>query len=139
MLVSYYKLEEDSIMRILLADDYPEVRSALRLLLEQEPIQASVTEVSDAQELLAALGQDCPTIVLLDWELPGLHTEDRMKDMRANCPSLKVIALSSNLDVRQEALAAGADAFVCKAEPPEQILSALRSLAVHPDNYQFHH
>ena len=138
MLCPYHKPEEDSRMRILLADDYPEVRSALRLLLEQEPIQATVTEVSDTQELLATLGQDCPTIVLLDWELPGLHTEDRMRTMRASCPNLKVIALSSKLEVRQEALAAGADAFVCKAEPPEQILSALRSLAVQLDNYQFH-
>lgn len=115
-------------MKILIADDNPEVRSALRLLLEQEPIVAMVMEVADAQGLLAHLGKNCPMVVLLDWELPGLHNSSFLRLIRSRCPEIKVIALSSKFEARRDALAARVDAFVSKAEPPEQILATLRSL-----------
>ncbi|MBN1449427.1 MAG: response regulator transcription factor [Anaerolineales bacterium] len=114
-------------MKILLADDNPEVRSALRLLLEQEPVLAVVTEVADTQSLLAHLSESCPMVVLLDWELPGLHNGDFLMMVRLRCPEMKVIALSSKFEARQEALAASVDAFISKAEPSEQILSTLCS------------
>jgi len=116
-------------MEILLADDSPEVRSALRLLLEQEPLLATVTETSDMQSLLAYLGKCCPKIVLLDWELPGLWRGDIPVLKQAYCTQMKVIAMSSKYEARKEALAAGVDAFVSKTEPPEQIISTLYSLA----------
>jgi CheY-like chemotaxis protein len=119
---------EGSRMKILLADDNPEVRSALRLLLEQEPVLATVTEAADTQALLGRFSENCPTVVLLDWELPGLHTSDFLMTVRTHCPETKIIALSSKFEARQQALAARVDAFVSKAEPPEKILSTLWSL-----------
>ena len=123
-------------MKILLADDNPEVRSALRLLLEQEPVLAKVTEVEDTQGLLAYLNQNCPMVVLLDWELPGLHNSDFLFTVRTYCPETKVIALSSKFEARQAALTARVDAFVSKAEPPEKILSTLWSLIPHLKSQQ---
>ena len=114
-------------MKILLADDNPEVRSALRLLLEQEPILAMVMEVTNTKGLLAHLRENCLMVVLLDWELPGLQSSDFLGLVRSRCPEMKVIALSSKFEARQEALAAGVDAFVSKAEPPEKILSTVCS------------
>ena len=116
-------------MKILLADDSPEVRSALRLLLEQEPLPAVVTEASEMKSLLAQLHEECPEFLLLDWELPGLRREDIRVVLQTDCPQMKVIALSSKYEARQAALSAGVDAFVSKAEPPEKILSTLDSLA----------
>ncbi len=121
-------------MKILLADDNPEVRSALRLLLEQEPILAMVLEVADTQDLLAHLSENCPMVLLLDWELPGLQNSDILMTVRSRCPGIKVIALSSKFEARQEALAARVDAFISKAEPPEQILSTLCSFIPDPRN-----
>lgn len=115
-------------MKILLADDNPEVRSALRLLLEQEPLPAMVTEVSNMHSLFAHLKENCPRVVLLDWELPGLNGSSLLEVMRSQCPGMKVIALSSRYEARRDALTAGVDAFVSKAEPPEQILSILYTL-----------
>ena len=112
-------------MRVLLADDQSKVRSALRLLLEQEPELSGVSEATDADELLAQVGTVCPDIVLLDWELPGLPRHDLLSTLRARCPHLKVIALSGRPEARQAALAVGADAFVSKGEPPERLLAAV--------------
>ncbi len=78
--------------------------------------------------LIEHLKKDCPLVVLIDWELPGLHESKLSKDLLCCCPNLKVIALSSKFEARQAALAAGADAFVSKAEPPEAILAALNAL-----------
>lgn len=123
-------------MRILLADDNYEVRSALRLLLEQEPMQINVLEVSSMQDLCNCLRGSCPKVILLDWELPGLHTSNFMTMLRSHYPEIKVIALSSKFEARQEALAAQVDAFVSKAEPPEQILYTLYSLFPNLQNQQ---
>jgi len=113
-------------MRVLLADDQPKVRSALRLLLEQDPDMNVVGEATKAEELLAQVGATHPDLLLLDWELPGLQPADPLLPvLRALCPHLSVIALSGRPEVYRAALAAGADAFVSKGDPPERLLSAV--------------
>ena len=119
-------------MKILIADDNPEVRSALRLLLELDSLPVIVMEASHMQELLEQLREYCPALIILDWELPGLQRSDIRDLLQAGCPQMKLIALSSKYEARQDALDAGVDAFVSKAEPPEQVLSALHSLAQFP-------
>jgi len=113
-------------MRVLLADDQSKVRSALRLLLEQEPGMSVVGEAAGAEELLAQVGAVHPDLVLLDWELPGLQDDNPvLPTLRALCPRLSVIALSGRPDARRAALAAGADAFVSKGDPPERLMAAV--------------
>ena len=112
-------------MRVLLADDQSKVRSALRLLLEQEPGMSVVGEAVEAGDLLAQVEATQPDLVLLDWELPGLRTDDWLSTLRTLCPRLKVIALSGQPEARWAALATGADAFVSKGDPPERLLAAV--------------
>ena len=112
-------------MRVLLADDQTKVRSALRLLLEQEPGLSVVGEAAEAEDLLAQVGTECPDLVLLDWELPDQGGAATLAGLRAARPGLMVIALSGQPEARQAALAAGADAFVSKGDPPERLLAAV--------------
>jgi DNA-binding NarL/FixJ family response regulator len=128
LMLKLKNMSESVRMKLLIADDNPEVRSALRLLLEQEPLQALVEEASDTQSVLAHLSDSCPMAILLDWELPGLHKNGVLHDLRTYCQNVKIIALSSKYEARREALAIGVDAFVSKTEPPEQILTTLCSL-----------
>jgi DNA-binding NarL/FixJ family response regulator len=114
-------------MRVLLADDQAKVRSALRLLLEQEQGVSVVGEAAEAGNLLVQVEATRPDLVLLDWELPGLGTNDRLSPLRTLSPRLKVIALSGKPEARRAALNAGADAFVSKGDPPEQLLTALHT------------
>ena len=112
-------------MRVLLADDQSKVRSALRLLLEQEPGMSVVGEAVEAEDLLAQVEATQPDLVLLDWELPSLRTDDWLSTLRTLCPRLKVIALSGRPEARQAALTAGADTFISKGDPPERLLAAV--------------
>ena len=112
-------------MRVVLADDQSRVRSALRLLLEQQPELEVVGEAAQAEGLLVQVKALCPDLVLLDWELPGLQTVSLLPALRDLCPHLRVVALSGRPEARQAALDAGVDAFVSKGNPPEQLLAAV--------------
>jgi DNA-binding NarL/FixJ family response regulator len=112
-------------MRVLLAESQTSVRSALRLVLEQNPLMSMVDEVTDTESLLAHVGTVCPDLVMLDWELPGQATGELLPTLRQVCPTLYVIALSSHPEAGQAALAAGADAFFSKADPPDRLLVAI--------------
>ena len=115
-------------MRVLLADDRPTTRFALRLLLERQPGIQVVGEAADAEELLVRAIATFPDVVLLDWELPNLSIDgSSLSALRRVCPHLCVIALSGRPETRTKALAAGADAFVSKADPPERLLAAVRN------------
>ena len=112
-------------VRVLVADDQPHVRSALRLLLAQEPGITVVSEAADAEQALRMMVQQRPDLVLLDWELPGQNSVAMLHALRALRPRLRVIALSGRPEARQAALDAGADGFVSKGDPPERLLAAV--------------
>jgi len=114
-------------MRILLADDEPKVRFALRALLQRQPGLTVLGEAIDAQHLLAQTEGTYPDLVLLDWELPGLASVDLLSALRGVYPDVVVIALSGRPGARRAALNAGADAFVSKGDPPERLLAAIDS------------
>ena len=114
-------------MRILLADDQAKVRSALRLLIEMQPGLTVVGEAADAKELLTQAEDTHPDLVLLDWELPNLTMNGWLVDLRSLSPHLSVVALSGRPEARRAAMDAGVDAFVSKAHPPENLLSAIKA------------
>ncbi len=117
-------------MRILLADDRPRVRAALRLLLEQEPDWVIVGEAADAAGLRLALQEETPDLLLLDWELPGLPRTQRLAFIRGERAGLRVLALSGRPEARAEALSSGADGFASKGDPPENVLAAVRACQI---------
>ena len=116
---------DDRIIGVLIADSRAHARSAMRLLLAQEPDVVVVGEAADVDAAVAAIAACRPDVVLLDWELPGQSGDSALDDLRRVSPELFVIALSGLPEARQEALAAGADGFVSKGDPPEELLLAV--------------
>ncbi len=112
--------------QILLADDNPDLRSALRLLLETRLNLKLITEASDMEHVLAQTEDMRPDCIILDWELPGRPLRERIGVLRALVPGMKIIITSTRPESRQEALYEGADAFADKADSPLQILDAMR-------------
>ncbi len=113
-------------MRVLMADDDPQVRSALHLILEQEVKVSLFDEVDNAAALLKAVEQQPPDLLLLDWNLPGLHPSAQiLAHLHHSNPRLKVIVLGGRPEDNVLAIALGADAFVSKTDPPENLLNAL--------------
>ena len=115
-------------MRILLADDQPKVRQGLRLLLEQEQDMTVVAEIAEARSLMAQVKETRPDLVLLDWSLQKAAGAEQMSVLRQVCPRLTVIVLSAQPGAEASALASGADAFVSKADPAEELLAIIRAV-----------
>lgn len=115
-------------MRVVLADDRPKVRSALQLLLKHALGISAVSDAGETKTLLEIIRTIHPDLVLLDWELPGLSAIGSLSALREGCPKLLVIVLSGRPEVCEQALAAGADAFVSKIDPPESLLETLRTV-----------
>ncbi len=126
-------------MRIMIADSHPEVRAALRLLLEEDSTTwIVVAEAASAIELISRARSANPRVILVDWDLPGLRgtplgTDHQRTDkvilaLKAIAPKAKVMVLSTSPEVKSAALQAGADAFMCKNEPPQQLLAAIKKL-----------
>jgi DNA-binding NarL/FixJ family response regulator len=112
---------------IFLADHHPQVRSALRLLLCQEPGLTIAGEAGSTAELLAGCAHTRPALILLDWDLPGLRGQDLIGLLRVQHPETRVVALSGRPESRLAALSSGADAFASKGEPPERLLAIVRA------------
>jgi DNA-binding NarL/FixJ family response regulator len=114
-------------MRVLLADDQAEVRSALRLVVEQLVGYTVTGEVGDTPALLASCAQQSPDVVLLDWELPGADPR-ALAMLRSLVPQVRIVALSARPQMRSDAMSGGADAFVCKGDPPRRLIDVLDEL-----------
>lgn len=118
-------------MKVFIADDQKEVRSALRLILEHHSVDV-IGEANHYQQLLGALESCCPDVLLFDWELPGnpyrsLSPIDPLPDLQECCRGMQVIVMSCLPESRLETapLACG---FVSKSDPPEVFLRAVTAL-----------
>lgn len=112
-------------MQILIADNQPQVRFALRVALELQPGFKTIGEAIDTGDLIAQAKATCPDLAIIDWELPDLPMADLIHALRDQCRSVHVIVLSSRTETREQALAAGANKFICKCDAPDELLSAI--------------
>ena len=124
--------------RILVADGDARVRSALQTLLQQEPTQIAVRESEDIGSLALQIKQFKPDLILLDWELPGRPAAALLFALHGLDYQPKVIVLSTRPESETDALAVGADAFVCKGDPPEQLLVSFRTMVRQSKHEQNH-
>ena len=117
--------------RLLVADDQALVRAGFRLLLEGEDGLDVVAEASTGREAVAKAARFRPDLVLMDVRMPELDGIEATRRIHAADPAVRVLVLTTfDLDeVVYEALAAGASGFVLKDDPPERLISAIRTVA----------
>jgi DNA-binding NarL/FixJ family response regulator len=113
-------------LRLLIADDRARTRRALRALLAVHPGFEVVGEAADGEEAVAAVARLRPDLVVLDMRMPCLDGIAATARIKGRWPDVRVVAHSLAVELRAEALAAGADAFVPKGAPAEDLLAALR-------------
>jgi len=119
-------------VRILITDDHAVLRSGLRLLLEREDDFQVAGEATTAEEALEFVGSDGADLVLLDIEMPGMGGLDGAAEMRRRHPDLGILMLSMHgeADDVRRAFAAGASGYVLKTAADEQLVQAVRAVAM---------
>jgi DNA-binding NarL/FixJ family response regulator len=116
--------------RVLVVDDAPAVREALRWALEDEVDLPIVGEAGDGLEALELAHSLAPDLVILDIELPRLDGYGVARALKQASPAPLIVFLSVHTDVssRQAALAAGGDAFVEKGHGWLALIAQIRAL-----------
>ena len=116
--------------RVLIADDVPELRLLLRLALESEGNFEVVGEAKDGVEALQMATDRRPDAILLDLAMPVMDGLQAIPHLKEQSPDAKILVLSG-FDagkMKNEALEAGADAYLEKGAATAGILSALREM-----------
>ena len=112
-------------LRILIVDDQPRARKSLRALLSTWHQVGEIREAGDGREAVRLAGELQPDVVLMDVRMPEIDGLEATVQIKARWPQVKVIVLSMYTEYRNEALAAGADAFVAKSDAPGGLLQTL--------------
>jgi len=107
----------------------------LRKLLKHRLNMQVVGEAVDTRNLWTELEAARPDLLLLDWGVLGDRPGDVLHTLRTRYPHLLVIVMSAQPEVRRAALAAGADAFTSKTDPPDQLLATFKEVC-HVQSYQ---
>lgn len=118
-------------IRVLLVDDQDLVRAGLRGVLREQFGFEIVGECADGTEVLAAAARCEPDVVLMDVRMPLLDGVAATRQLRAERPSIPVLALTTFDDDQALAgmLRAGAAGFVLKEIPGEELHRAVRIVA----------
>ena len=118
-------------LKVLLADDDPLVRAALRTILSAADDLLIVGEAVDGSAAVAAVGESRPEVVLMDIRMPGMDGIAATEQITSRPDPPKVIVLTTfHLDEYVfGALRAGASGFLLKDTPPEDIIRAVRLVA----------
>jgi len=118
-------------IQLLLVDDHAVVRSGLRMLLQSEPDVEILGEASTAAQAIALAQSLRPTIILMDIGLPDLSGIAATREIKKICPETAVLALTIHEDEEYffKILEAGASGYVPKRAAPEELLTAIRTVA----------
>ena len=117
---------------IILADDHNIVRQSLRVLLEAEADFEVVGEAADGLEVTGLVERLHPDVLVLDVMMPGINGLEVTWQVRQSFPETRVIILSMHANEAYvlAALRNGADGYVVKDSSAEDLLQAVREVAL---------
>jgi len=123
-------------IRVLLADDRPHSRKGLRALLATWAEVEVIGEAANGREAVRLVEELCPDVVLMDAKMPVMDGLEATRLVKESWPEIKVIVLTIDSSYRAKSLAAGADTFVGKGDPPGRFFEAI--LSVHREGETDH-
>lgn len=117
-------------IKVLVADDHKVVREGLRTLIEKQPGMEVIAEAENGRMALKLIKKLSPDIALMDIAMPDLNGIEATRQIVAEAPGTKVIALSMHSD-RQfvtRMMSAGASGYLLKDCAFEEVARAIRSV-----------
>jgi two-component system NarL family response regulator len=124
-------------IRLLLADDHPIIRLAIRKLVGTQPDMCVVAEASNGPAAVRLFAEQTPDVSLLDLRMPGGDAPEAITEIRKLNPDARTIVLTT-YDADEDiyrAVQAGACGYLLKATFAEGVLDAIRS--VHAGHHLF--
>ena len=118
-------------IRVLVADDHPIVRSGIVALLDSADDLEVVGTASTGLEAVELALQLTPDIVLMDLRMPGIEGDEATARILSQSNGIRVVVLTTyETDAAiLTAIEAGASGYLLKAAPQDEILAGIRSVA----------
>ena len=122
-------MEAEPTIRVMLVDDHPMVRSAIRQALEAPDVEV-VAEASSAEEAIGLAPSVRPDVLLLDIDLPGLSGIEAVRELAPRLPDMQIVVLTASTDNRDllDAVRYGAAGYLTKDVTGDALLRAIRGL-----------
>ncbi|MGQ0792914.1 MAG: response regulator [Deltaproteobacteria bacterium] len=117
-------------IKILIADDHPIVRSGLRQIVGEEPNMEVVGEARDARETLELARKQEWDLIILDISMPDASGLEVLKQIKRDYPKLPVLILSvySEEQYAVRVLKSGAAGYMTKESAPAELVKAIRKV-----------
>lgn len=119
--------------RILIVEDHPTMREAMRLVLEGEGFD--IDEAADGQRALEMMRADAPDLVFLDMNMPGSSGAEVLAEVRGDpaTAGIRVIVVTADGEEgRGRAMAIGADEYFTKPFSPTTLLNTVEQVLSAP-------
>ena len=117
-------------MRVVIADDHTFYREGLARLLRKFGVDV-VGEAADGKAAVRLVEETSPDVVLLDLRMPSVSGLDAIRMLTEHSAATRVLVLSVSAEESDvtEAIAAGANGYVLKDEPVEEVIAGIRAAA----------
>ena len=112
-------------LQVLIADDRRSARLGMRALLSTRPEVEGTLEAISGGDAVRLVEEGRPDVVLMDVRMPGLDGLEATKIIKSSWSEVKVIVLSMSRSYETAARDAGADGFLLKGCPTEELIQAI--------------
>ncbi len=119
----------DKKLKLLIVDDQRRSRQSLKALLATWRGVTAIREAANGAEALCLAEDYRPDLILIDGRMKAIGGLEIIQRIKQRWPDIGVVVLSMYGNLKSAAMAAGADAFLTKDEPPEVLLHVLATVA----------
>ena len=118
-------------LRVFLADDHAVVREGLKALINRQGTMEVVGEAGDGRTTCAKAEELRPDVVVMDVSMPELNGVQATRELRSQCPDVKVLALTVHEERSYllDLIDAGASGYVLKRSAAEDLVHAVQVVA----------
>jgi len=117
-------------IRIMIVDDHPIVRSGLKNIIADEEDMEIICEASTGNQAMEMVHHNSPDLIILDISLPDINGFELLPQLRSSFPDIPVLMLSVMSEdlYASKTLKAGAAGFINKESAPEELITAIRKI-----------
>jgi DNA-binding NarL/FixJ family response regulator len=122
--------ESKDFITVMIADDHPLVRQAIRNQLEEENDIRLVGEAGDGEEAVALASQLKPDIIIMDITMPKINGIEATREIKAQFPGIKILVLTVHTDFEHilGIIDAGAAGYLTKSAFGKEVVTSIRAV-----------